>query len=163
MFDGAIRDKLRASRSIGAPRIVPLCPELHRFAVIEERNPLLAERSEGAAAEQRHCNQWGYALLGRGHVLACGGLVPLWAGRAEAWLMVSHEATARDLVPALRHARQVLDKRQRDPFFRRIEINVRWDAPWRASFAAALGFRLEAIMTGWGPDGADYALYARVV
>ncbi|HEV2186382.1 MAG TPA: hypothetical protein VGR70_04200 [Stellaceae bacterium] len=158
MFDSAIRKQ--SARQ--APLIVPLHPELHRLAVLEERDALLAERSEGPAAEARHCNRWGYALLGRGHVLAAGGLVPLWAGRAEAWLLVSRYASPRDLVPALRHARDVLDKRQRDPFFRRIEINVRWEAPWRESFVSALGFELEAIMDSWGPDGADYGLYARI-
>lgn len=159
MLDGSFLEKQTARL---APRIVPLYPELHRFAVLEERDPLLAERNEGEAAELRHCNQWGYALIGRGRVLAAGGLVPLWAGRAEAWLMVSRFATPRDLVPALRHAKSVMDKRQRDPFFARIEIHVRWDAPWRESFAAALGFTLEAHLRCWGPGQTDFGLYSRI-
>jgi hypothetical protein len=142
--------------------IVPLTPGLHKLAVEAERDPLLAERSDNAAAEARHCNQWGFALIGRGQVLACAGLVPIWAGRAEAWLMVSREATNADLVPAMRHGRTVLDKRQRDPFFRRIEIHVRWDAPWRRSFTRALGFTLDACLKAWGPGGIDFGLYSRV-
>lgn len=118
---------------------------------------------ERATIAPRAVNQWGYALCGRGHVLAAGGLVPIWPGRAVAWLLVGREARPRDLVPALRHARAVMDKRQRDPMFRRIEAFVRADAPWRESFVKALGMTDEQQLLGQhGPDGADYFLCARI-
>ncbi len=151
-----------ARRKLNEPRLVPLTPELYRFAVLEERDPLTAEMAEAPHVEQVRVNAWAGALLGQGRVIGAGGLVPVWTGRATCWLLVSREARARDIVAGLRRARQWLDKRQRDPFFRRIEAEVRWDAPWRASFMAALGFALEGRMRRWDPLGRDYGLYARV-
>lgn len=157
MFDGISR-----TRPATAPRLVPLTPELLAWAVLEERDPLAAEMAEGQAVARRLLNQWGFALIGRGHVLAAAGLVPRHAGRAECWLLVGREARPRDLVPELRRARLTLDKRQRDPFFRRLEAYVQWAPAWREPFMAALGFSLDGFLEAWDPAGRDYGLYSRV-
>jgi hypothetical protein len=157
MFDGALR-QARPRANV----IVPLSRELLKFAIAECRDPLQAEMSEGENFAARAVNPWGYALLGRGHVLAAAGLMPIWAGRIEAWIIVGREATPRDLVPALRHARAEMDKRQRQPFFARIEAYVRCEEPWALSFIAACGMTIEGRMEHWDPLGRAYYLCARV-
>jgi hypothetical protein len=98
-----------------------------------------------------------------GNLIAAGGIVPHWPGRGEAWALVSSTAEPRDLAPAIRLARAWLDQRQRNPMFNRLEAYVRNGAPWRASFMRGLGFEPEGLLTAWGPDGSDFAIYARVV
>lgn len=142
--------------------IVPLTPELLKFVLLAERDPLLAEMCSGEHFAARALNRWGYALLGRGLVLAAGGLIPMWAGRVEAWLLVHREASPRDLVPALRHADAVMTLRQRDPFFRRIEAYVRCGEPYTDAFVRVLGMKIEGRMAAWDPKGRDYFLCARV-
>ena len=82
-------------------------------------------------------------------MLAAGGLFFRCIGRAEAWLLISRNARPRDLAPALRAARSMMDKYQRRPLFRRIECFVLESAPWRESFAKNLGFALEGIHPCW--------------
>jgi hypothetical protein len=57
---------------LGSVHIVSLTPELLKFAVAGERDPLAAEMAEGDAFAARAVNPWAYALLGRERVLAAG-------------------------------------------------------------------------------------------
>ena len=144
-------------------RYVPLTPELLTLAVALERDPLTAVMTEGSAFAARVLLPGlAYAMLDGGELVGCGGLTPLWHGRAEAWLLVSRLAGRRQIAAGIRHAAQWFAARQRDPAFRRIEMYVRRSAPWRATFAAALGMSLEGALSVWAPDGEDYCLYARI-
>jgi hypothetical protein len=147
--------------AIPAPRVVKLTPELYRLAVAAERDRAVAEYAGGPGQEEARCNAFSGALVGCGVVLAAGGVVTLWDGRGEAWLLVGCDCTRRALVPALRLARTHIAVWLTIGVFRRIEFVVRWQAPWRDSFTRALGFEFEARMRRFGPDGADYGLYAR--
>src|SRR5262249_32318547 len=66
--------------------------------------------AHGDAFGARAVNRWACALLERG--LGAAGLVPMWAGRAEAWILVDAEARPRELVSALCRACAILDKRR---------------------------------------------------
>jgi len=103
------------------------------------------------------------ALPGRWSVpLACGGIEPLGHGRWSGWLYAS------DLTPRgwsmVRRAFRLMIAETRA---RRVEIAVR-AAPipgvgWAAhDYAGMLGLSREGVMRAWGPDGADYVLYAGV-
>ncbi len=144
-------------------RLVELDELLLREAVALERDPMIAALCAGREFASRSLIP-GLAMgaLQNGEVLGAGGLVPHWPGRAEAWLLVSREASRRQIVGGLRLARQWLDRCQALPMFRRIEIYVRTAAPWRASFAAALGFNREADLEAWGPNGEAFTLYSRI-
>jgi hypothetical protein len=145
-------------------RVVPLTRELDR-QLFEREQWTLPEGAEPAVNDPaaRRCNDFAFALLRGDAVLAEGGLIPLWPGRAEAWLLVGRDTSRRDLVPALRHARTIIEGCQRNPDFRRVEIHIRWEMPWRDSFARALGMSLEAQLRAASPTGGDMAIYARVV
>lgn len=141
-------------------RLVPLTPDLERAVAANDRDPLMATFGAGEAA--RRLSGPSFAACIEDRLLGAGGLFLMWPGHAEAWLAVMQSTRGRDLVPALREAAAWLDEQQADPVHRRVQTFIRWRAPWRASFAAALGFELEGRMRSWGPDGADYGCYARI-
>ena len=143
-------------------RIVKLTPELLRVVAAFERDPLISEMFADKSYAEFACNDWAYALLKGADVLAAAGLILRCIGRAEAWLLVSKEARMRDLVPAVRTARRMMDDRQRRPMFRRIECHVREAAPWRKTFMAALGFTLEGVHPAWDELGRTYCSYGRI-
>ena len=141
-------------------RFVPLTSELLAWAAAEEADAgsraLLTP--EVLAVYLPRPPGYGEAMLGRGRVLAAGGLVPLWPERAIAWLMLSPHATVREKALALRRVQAGL---ARAPF-RRVEMQVRTTEPWCRRFAARLGFAEEGVMRAYDPDGRDYGLFARV-
>ena len=145
-------------------KLLPLTPALHNTIAAAARDPVVATWIDATQLTEQRCNEFGYALLDGLTPLAAGGLIPIWPGNAEAWLFVAQHCTRRQLVPALRIAARLLDDRQATDSirFRRVQMFVRWAAPWRVSFAAALGFECEGRLKSWAPDGADYALYARI-
>jgi hypothetical protein len=104
-----------------------------------------------------------FVMLNAETVLGAGGIIPLWSGRSAGWLFVSRFATRREIIAGTRAAREFLDWLQRNPEHQRVEMHVRAAAPWRQTFAAALGFGPpEALQHAWGRDGADHYLYARI-
>lgn len=149
-----------------APRFVPLTAELLDWALAEQPAASEAVRIMGVdGGTLRSALHWPHraeAMLGRGRVLAVAGVIQHWPGRGEAWMLASPAATRADLVRACRRMRAVLDEMQDDPVWRRIEMHVLAEAPWRLGFAAALGFTAEATLRAWDPAGRDFVMYARV-
>lgn len=106
----------------------------------------------------------GFALLDEARLIAVGGIVECWpekspAQRGEAWALVTDSANRRQLVRAVRFARAHFDACALD----RIDFYIRADASYASSFARALGANEGPhLLKCWGPDGADYCLFARV-
>lgn len=145
-------------------RIVPLTPELFGWAVLEETDPVTQELAQqpGWAASFVGPGTIGEAMLGDGRVLAAGGLVPMWPGRGMAWLMLSPFAGRRDRAIALTRAQTQMKAAQQHAAWRRIEMYVRADAPWRDTFGDLMDMQCEGLMRGFDPFGRDYLLFARV-
>ena len=91
--------------------------------------------------------------------LACGGLEPQGHGRFAAWLYAS-DLSPRGWAVVKRAFHRVVA----ESGARRVEATVRVDGPAKAAAYAELdlGLRWEGRLRGWGPDGADYDLYAGV-
>jgi|GEM_PF-6081773 hypothetical protein len=143
--------------------IVPLTPELHQALVARPlRHQTLKLFGADAAAEARHCNEYGYAVTVDGFPVAAGGLVPYWEGHAEAWLILADACAPRMVLRILTAARRRLDRWQTLPHLARIQMFVRADARWRNKFGLMLGMTCEGVHRRWGPDGADYECWARV-
>lgn len=147
-------------------RIVPMDRHLLGRLVESERDPLTAEMSSGTHYADRvmvaASHGLAFAMLDGGEVPVGGGLMMLWPGRAEGWWLVSREARPRHLALAARASARLLDRRQRDPAFRRIECFVRSGERWSTRFAEAMGFRQEGFHRAWDPAGRDYRCFARV-
>lgn len=146
-------------------RFVRADRDLLAQAAAEEIDPLTAEMCSGesVASHLLAVPDLAWCMLGRGRVLATAGLVPHWPGRAEAWMLRSRLITSREFVFAMWRCKAVLDARQRDPTFRRIEMFCR-RAPWNMVFATRLGFTLETPngMRAWDTRGRDHMLFSRV-
>lgn len=142
--------------------LVPLTLALLQMALALDRAPLAhANLLEYSARVLRP--GLAYALVEDGYLYGCGGLIPSWPGRAEAWLAVTKLAQPRHIVRGVRMARAWLEQKQREPDFARVEFFIGASQPWRENFARALDLDETPIaLKAWGPDGADYFLYARV-
>ncbi len=90
-------------------------------------------------------------------VVACGGLLPHWPGRATAWMLVS-EAAGPHFAAIHRAVYRFL---ARSPY-RRIEAHV--DVGFEAGirWMKLLGFELESYKRAYRPDGADMLEFVRI-
>lgn len=147
-------------------RIVALDRHLLARAVDSERDPLTAEMASGAFFADRAMLAASYglafALIDGAEVPMAGGLFTHWHGRVEGWWLVSRTVRRRHLVHVARTSRAFMDKRQRDPAFRRIELHVRTGERWSNSFAQLMGFEFEGLHRAYDASGRDYRSFARV-
>jgi hypothetical protein len=150
----------------GGIRIVPLTPEVLMLALACMRGDelTLALHTEAWARKIIAPPSIAYAVLEGGYILGAGGLFQHWPGRGDMWMVVTRFARRRHLALGTRFARRVVDAAQAYADWRRVEVCLPLMAPWRKSFARALGFAgAGQLQEAWGPDGAAYVLYARVV
>lgn len=93
--------------------------------------------------------------------LACGGFEPQGQDRYAAWLYAG-DLTARQWGAVAKAFRRLA----REIGARRVEATIRCEDGWTTPaehFASKLGLDFEARLKGFGPDGADYWLYAGVI
>lgn len=92
-------------------------------------------------------------------VLACGGFEPQAEGRFAAWLYAG-DLSPRGWVAVARAFRRMIA----ETGARRVEATVRCGPGAQAAcrYAVKVGLRLEGRLKSFGPDGADYWLYAGV-
>lgn len=101
----------------------------------------------------------GHTAMRDGKVLACVGLVDHWPGRATAWAMMAKHVGA-DYIHIHRATLRMIKLMN----YRRIETSVACNFVNGIRWAELLGFKRETPepMRGYGPDGSDHYLYARV-
>lgn len=100
----------------------------------------------------------GTAAIVDGRTVAMAGIMPRWAGvgTAWAWMGKGWRRYARVITAEVERQLEASD-------LRRIEASVLCEFAGGHRWATRLGFELEtACARGWGPDGRDYALYARI-
>jgi hypothetical protein len=103
----------------------------------------------------------GLAVIDRGDVLACVGIVPCWPGRAVAWALLSDRIQPNRFLAVHRRVKAALDRHgMRHPW--RIEIQVDPTHLAALRWAAMLGFLVEGRMRRYLPDGRDMILMARI-
>ena len=95
-------------------------------------------------------------------VVGCAGFYPQWEGRVIAWAVFG--AVPRDAwMSIVRKVRKELRDCLADHGRHRVEATVPYNFGNGCRFAHALGFKVEALMKHYGPDGSDHFLYAQVV
>lgn len=133
-------------------RLVDLVPE-H----LQQIRPQRAQRAEFELAEGALGHAW--TAIAGDTLIACGGLVELWQGRAYAWAVLAQESGPH-FVALTRAIRFQLDAAP----FGRIEMVV--DATFRPGYrwAELLGFTLDAPepLRSYLPGGRDAWLFSRV-
>lgn len=92
--------------------------------------------------------------------VAIFGFVSIWSGVAETWLMPDENVRTIP-VTLTRIGIKVMDIAMISMGLHRIQLTVRTTDKRAEKWALAIGFRTEAVMRNYGPDGVDYLLMAR--
>jgi len=97
-------------------------------------------------------------LSNSGEVMACGGVFILWPGTGEAWLFLSRLAGYSVVLSV----KKQLEEWMKQYDLQRVQAEVRSDFSAGRRFLEWLGMDLEGTLRKFGPNGFDYAMYARV-
>jgi RimJ/RimL family protein N-acetyltransferase len=93
-------------------------------------------------------------------VLAVGGIIELYPGSGEAWLLLSAEGRKRSPLSIVRNVAGFLD-RNLETRFRRIQALVAFDNRQAHRLIMRLGFVPEGAMPYYGPNGEHFIRYVR--
>ncbi len=97
-----------------------------------------------------------------GEIVACGGLVQCWPGMAEAWIAIT--PLAKQHVSFLyRHVLAFLRVAADTYKLRRIQAVVHEDFEAARRFACKLGFKVDAFLEKYGPNGEMFVLVSQVM
>lgn len=102
-----------------------------------------------------------HTYISNGHVIAVGGVAPLWPGVGEGWVVCSAKVFDHG-VGVARSTRGLLDEMAANHNFHRIQSAVLTGNERLERFAKFLGFQREGIMRRYGTDQKDYAIFARI-
>ena len=102
-----------------------------------------------------------FTLLHNNNPVCSGGIVPLWNGVAEGWVMASQ--TIYDVkflaCKEIKRRTDILCKKNN---VKRLQTTVKYDFNTGIRFASWLGLKPEGIMRKYGPDGSDYYRMAKI-
>lgn len=92
-----------------------------------------------------------------GKIVAMGGIVPIWEGRGQAWMLVANVAGVR-----MTHVHRVVLQKLVSSSCTRIEATVDVGFTQGVRWMKMLGFELESYMKAYRPDGGDMLMFSRV-
>jgi RimJ/RimL family protein N-acetyltransferase len=93
--------------------------------------------------------------------IGCGGVVILWDGVGEVWLIVSREVESHK-VQAVKVLKRMCEIILLKHELRRIQAIIRTDFPQAVKLVESLGFEREGTLRNYCPDGQDSYMYARL-
>jgi hypothetical protein len=99
-----------------------------------------------------------YTLIEDGKVLAVGGISLIWEGRGLMWSLISDGLHGAQFFRMHRITKRFLDLHP----MRRIEITVDHQWPQAHRWAKLLGFKHEAYLPKYAPNGLDADQYVRL-
>jgi len=114
------------------------------------------DRQAGADLSGAWFDGFGVTLIDGDNVVAAGGFLPIWSGRVLAWALIGKGAS---MIAVTRAAREILSRFSELP---RIEATIDLTFPEAIRWIELLGFQREGTMRKCGPNGEDFAMYARV-
>ena len=88
------------------------------------------------------------------------GLIPLWDGVSQAWMIASDTARFKPLA-LTRMAKYFFDIAEISERLHRTQITVKTSDKRAEKWALHLGFVNEGVMHKYGPDGSDHYIMAR--
>jgi len=103
-----------------------------------------------------------FTLVDNGHLVAAGGIIPIWEGMGEAWLIPS-DVMPRYRLRVIKTLRRRIDEIIDADNLRRLQATVRADYDVAVRFIEFLGFKREGLMKNYGPGGADHYMYSRII
>ena len=102
-----------------------------------------------------------FTLLHDNIPLCSGGIIPLWNGVAEGWV-ISSKRIFKNRIRASRLIRKRTDLLCANNKIWRLQTAVKANFKTGIRFAEFLGFNKEGLMVGYGPDKTDYYRMARI-
>jgi hypothetical protein len=100
------------------------------------------------------------AVADNGEIIACFGIDDLWEGVGQLWAVFTDGAFG---YPRLyRKLRYLMAKVWEDFKYRRWQASVSVNDRGAIRLVEHLGLSKEAVMAGYGPEGEDHMLYAKV-
>ena len=102
-----------------------------------------------------------FTLLHDNIPLCSGGIIPLWNGVAEGWV-ISSKRIFKNRIRASRLIKKRTDILCAANKIWRLQTSVKANFTTGMRFAEFLGFKNEGLMRGYGPDKSDYYLMAKV-
>ena len=103
-----------------------------------------------------------FSLLTNGHLIASGGVYPIWSGFGEAWFLSSGMG-AKHKRPVIVQLKKHIDALSKEHEYHRLQATARKDWKVAQRFLEFLGFEREGLMRNYGPDNSDHFLYARII
>lgn len=103
----------------------------------------------------------GYTLMDNNVILGIGGVHNMWDGVGEAWLVISKQGFTKPHTVA-KWTNIMFDVIQEEHNYKRLQAAVSLKDQTALRFVHWMGFKEEGIMQKYGPDGSDYARYAKV-
>mgnify|MGYP003137266720 FL=1 len=103
-----------------------------------------------------HQPGWSYTLIHQGHIQCTAGIMPMWNGVGEAW-MIASSRIHNNRMQFVRYAKSGVMQRLIDEHkLWRVQAacKVGWQEALR--FARMMGFAEEGIMRAYGPEQDDY-------
>ena len=134
----------------------------------------LAEADEGNPGRQLIGDDWqrmadrsispehSWSGVHHGHLVGCGGIIPIWPGLAECWLVGGWRLPSHK-ISAVRALTLTLARLVRENKLRRLQAIVRADWEQAIRFVEFLRFEQEGLLRKYGPDGSDHYVYARII
>lgn len=93
--------------------------------------------------------------------IACGGIIELWSGVADIWLIVSkHNDKHKFFI--MRNIKKILEQTIKQRKYVRVQATVREDFDVGIKFAQWFGMKSEGLMEKYGLDGKNYYRYVRI-
>lgn len=93
--------------------------------------------------------------------LGCAGVAPMWAGVAEAWMLLTPKIEPFKL-SMHRVCKRGLERAIEAYRLHRVQATVAERDVRARRWIEVLGFQNEAILRSYGPRGEDYILYGRI-
>lgn len=100
-------------------------------------------------------------LIG-GKIVGCAGIVPIWSGVGEAWLVVG-QLIDQEGVAVARGIRRRIDDAMRRNNLHRLQASVPIIPTSAERLVRVLGFKYEGAMPAYGPNRENYYRYAKVI
>jgi len=102
-----------------------------------------------------------FSLLADNNPILAGGIIPMWDGVAEGWVMASH-GVHNHKIKAASAVKKRLDLLCKNNKVWRLQTAVKEEFKTGVRFAEWLGLKKEGLMTMYGPDQTNYYRMAKI-
>lgn len=105
--------------------------------------------------------KWAHTAVVTGDVVCCFGVIELWPGLGEAWMLTS-DKIKRYPISLTRGAQRYFSAAANGLQLRRLQITTNVNDELAVRWANRLNFTQEGLLRSYGPDGSDHFMYSRI-